>query len=277
MILQFFLFRILAVVCQVQLVSVFQPLFAFPQLLYVASGKAHFYFDGKEEIVSAGNMVLYRPKEEQRYYYYGADHPEVYWVHFTGNNVKNILRKYGIADGVHVIYSGVSMEYKHLYMNMIEELQLRKEDYEELLVYYFMQLLILLHRQILVKPHKKNPMIMDDMAQAVDYFRMHYNKQINIEKYAASKNISVSWFIQNFKQYTNTTPAQYIQNLRLSNAKSLLETTNYNVTEISNLVGYENPLYFSRFFRKQFGASPSQFRKQLRQNEENQMTEPEKK
>ena len=247
------------------------------QLLYVASGKAHFYFDGKEEIVSAGNMVLYRPKEEQRYYYYGADHPEVYWVHFTGNNVKNILRKYGIADGVHVIYSGVSMEYKHLYMNMIEELQLRKEDYEELLVYYFMQLFILLHRQILVKPHKKNPMIMDDMAQAVDYFRMHYNKQINIEKYAASKNISVSWFIQNFKQYTNTTPAQYIQNLRLSNAKSLLETTNYNVTEISNLVGYENPLYFSRFFRKQFGASPSQFRKQLRQNEENQMTEPEKK
>ena len=209
--------------------------------------------------------------------YYGADHPEVYWVHFTGNNVKNILRKYGIADGVHVIYSGVSMEYKHLYMNMIEELQLRKEDYEELLVYYFMQLLILLHRQILIKPHKKNPMIMDDMAQAVDYFRMHYNKQINIEKYAASKNISVSWFIQNFKQYTNTTPAQYIQNLRLSNAKSLLETTNYNVTEISNLVGYENPLYFSRFFRKQFGASPSQFRKQLRQNEENQMTEPEKK
>ena len=120
-------------------------------------------------------------------------------------------------------------------------------------------------------------MIMDDMAQAVDYFRMHYNKQINIEKYAASKNISVSWFIQNFKQYTNTTPAQYIQNLRLSNAKSLLETTNYNVTEISNLVGYENPLYFSRFFRKQFGASPSQFRKQLRRNEENQMTEPEKK
>ena len=111
---------------------------------------------------------------------------------------------------------------------------------------------------------------MDDMAQAVDYFRMHYNKQINIEKYAASKNISVSWFIQNFKQYTNTTPAQYIQNLRLSNAKSLLETTNYNVTEISNLVGYENPLYFSRFFRKQFGASPSQFRKQLEQNAEKQ-------
>ena len=167
------------------------------QLLYVASGKAHFYFDGKEEIVSAGNMVLYRPKEEQRYYYYGADHPEVYWVHFTGNNVKNILRKYGIADGVHVIYSGVSMEYKHLYMNMIEELQLRKEDYEELLVYYFMQLLILLHRQILVKPHKKNPMIMDDMA-------MHKFESCIIIRYCLA-----------FKQQP------YIQPLRLKNYSTI--------------------------------------------------------
>ena len=238
------------------------------QLLYIASGKAHFYFNGKEQVVSAGNMVLYRPKEEQRYYYYGAEHPEVYWVHFTGNNVKNILRKYGIADDVHVICSGISMEYKQLYQNMIQELQLKQEDYEELLVNYLRQLFILIHRQFLSKPRKKNPMIMDDMAQAVEYFRTHYNKPVSIEDYAASHNISVSWFIQNFKQYTNTTPAQYVQLLRTTNAKSLLETTNYNISEISNLVGYENPLYFSRFFKKQFGVSPSQFRKQLLINEE---------
>lgn len=60
------------------------------QLLYIASGKVHFYFNGKEEVISAGNMVLYRPKEPQRYYYYGKDHTEVYWVHFTGSNVKNM-------------------------------------------------------------------------------------------------------------------------------------------------------------------------------------------
>ena len=48
------------------------------QLLYIASGRAHFYFDGKPTVVEAGNMVLYRPKEEQRYYYYGADQTEVY-------------------------------------------------------------------------------------------------------------------------------------------------------------------------------------------------------
>ena len=233
------------------------------QLLYVAFGKAQFYFSGEEKIISAGNMVLYRPKEEQRYYYYAAEQPEIYWVHFTGNNGKNILRKYGITDDTSVIYSGVSMEYKRLYLSMIQELQMKREDYEELLVHYFMQLLISIHRQILVKPRKKNLMLMDEMDRAVDYFREHYNEAISIEAYAADQNISVGWFIQNFKQYTQTTPAQYIQSLRITNAKLLLETTNYNVSEISNLVGYENPLYFSRLFKKQCGMSPVQFRKQL--------------
>lgn len=37
------------------------------QLLYIASGKAHFHSDGKEEIVTAGHMVIYRPKEPQKF------------------------------------------------------------------------------------------------------------------------------------------------------------------------------------------------------------------
>ena len=155
------------------------------------------------------------------------------------------------------------------FMSMIEELNLQRIDYEEMLINYFMILLISLHRIALQKPRKKNLQNMNDIEQAAQYFRMHYNKPISIEDYAVSHNMSISWFIQNFRQYANTTPAQYVQSLRLTNAKMLLETTNYNITEIANLVGYENPLYFSRFFRKQCGMSPSQFRKQLVLNAEN--------
>lgn len=155
------------------------------------------------------------------------------------------------------------------FMSMIEELNLQRIDYEEMLINYFTILLISLHRIALQKPRKKSLQNMNDMEQAAQYFRMHYNKPISIEDYAVSHNMSISWFIQNFRQYANTTPAQYVQSLRLTNAKMLLETTNYNITEIANLVGYENPLYFSRFFRKQCGMSPSQFRKQLVLNAEN--------
>ena len=101
-------------------------------------------------------MVLYRPREEQRYYY-GADQTEVYWVHFTGNNVKNFLRRYGIADDTRIIYTGISIEYKNLFMSMIEELNLQRIDYEEMLINYFTILLISLHRIALQKPRKKGP------------------------------------------------------------------------------------------------------------------------
>ena len=66
------------------------------QLLYVASGKAHFYFNGKEQEVIAGHMVLFQPWQEQHYEYFAKDKPEVYWVHFTGGDVKNILRRHEI-------------------------------------------------------------------------------------------------------------------------------------------------------------------------------------
>lgn len=233
------------------------------QILYVASGKAHFYFNGVEQIVSAGNMVLYRPKEEQRYYYYGIDHTEVYWVHFTGNNVKNLLRKYGIADDVRVIHTGTSLEYKQIFLQMIQELKLCKDDYEELLVNHLQHLLILIHRVINAKPRGKNHMLMEEMDAAVRHFHKNYNQTISIEDYAISQHMSVSWFIRNFKEYTNATPAQYLLSLRISNAQTLLETTSYNVTEVANIVGYDNPLYFSRIFKKQSGMSPSEFRKQL--------------
>lgn len=235
------------------------------QILYVASGKAHFYFDGEETIVHAGNMVLYRPKEEQRYYYYGVDQTEVYWVHFTGNNVKNILRKYGLTDDMHVIHTGTSLEFKRIFQEMIKELKLCKDDYEEMLVNYLKMLLILIHRMINDEPRGKNLHLMAEMDSAVRYFHENYHKPINIEEFAASNHMSVSWFIRNFKTYTGSTPAQYLLSLRLSNAQTLLETTSYNITEIADIVGYDNPLYFSRIFRKQFGMSPTEFRNQTKQ------------
>ena len=85
--------------------------------------------------------------------------------------------------------------------------------------------------------------------------------------------MSVSWFIRNFREYTGSTPTQYILSLRISNAQSLLENTSCNITEIAEIVGYDNPLYFSRLFKKQSGMSPSAFRRQLRISDESDETD----
>ncbi len=236
------------------------------QILYIASGKAHFYFDSSSEstIVTAGHMVIYRPKEPQRYIYYGVDQTEVYWVHFTGSNVKNILRSYGIKDNMRIIPTGTSLEYTRIFKQMIQELQRCQTDYKELLTLLLRQILISIHRQLTNEHKLRNEYLDKEIELAIQYFNDNYNTEINIEAYAASRGMSVSWFIRNFKQYTNTTPMQYIVSIRITNAQVLLETTNYNITEIGSIIGYDNPLYFSRIFRKQKGVSPSEYRNQCR-------------
>lgn len=233
------------------------------QLLYIASGIAHFYFDNEEKdtIVPAGHMVLYRPKEPQRYVYYGNEQTEVYWVHFTGSSVKKILAGYGITNNMRVLPTGTSLDYARIFKQMIYELQRCQTHYPEILTLLLRQLFILIHRQLTRDHTRKNDYLEEEMALAMQFFNDNYNTEVNIEEYASARGMSVSWFIRSFKQYAHTTPMQYLVSRRITNAQMLLETTNYNITEIGQIVGYDNPLYFSRIFRKQKGMSPSDYRR----------------
>lgn len=231
------------------------------QILYVANGKTHFWFDGKEEIVCAGYMVLYKPEEIQKYVYYLEDNPEVFWIHFTGSDVKSILAYHGISLDEHVFYCGVLPDYKALFRKIIQELQLCRYGYEDYIASLFNDILLLVDRQQ-HEQKKTTGNVQEQIERAAAYFNENYNTKISIDDYAESLHISTNWFIHNFKQYAGMSPAQYILSLRMVNAQSLLERTTYNIKEISEIVGYENPLYFSRVFKKEIGKSPAQYRKE---------------
>ena len=233
------------------------------QLLYVASGKTVFYFNGEPKEVAAGHMVLFQPKQEQHYEYFAVDRPEVYWVHFTGSDVRNILKHYDIPLDRHVIYSGSSATYAYLFKEMIHELQTCRTGFEELLEMYLRQIFLLVQRSWEERKPTVSSYLQEEIDYARKYFNEHYNEDISIEEYAQSRGMRVSWFLRNFKQMTMKSPMQYILTIRINNAVSLLETTDYNVTEISTIIGYDNPLYFSRIFKKQKGVSPSDYRKML--------------
>lgn len=239
------------------------------QILYVASGKAHFWFNGIEEIVDSGHMVLYKPKEVQKYVYYVEDHPEVFWIHFTGYDVKNILEYHGISLNQHVFYSGTLPEYKMSFRKIIRELQQCEYGYEDYIASSFNNILLLVSRQ---QQNGENytVTIPEEIEMAVSYFNENYNTKISVAQYAESLHISTNWFIRNFKQHMKMSPAQYLLSLRMVNAQSLLENTDYSVGEIAEIVGYDNQLYFSRVFKKEYGISPAQYRKRA----ENQSAAP---
>lgn len=232
------------------------------QLIYISAGKGHFFLNGEDVTVPAGHMVLYRPKEMQRYVYYGTDQTEVFWVHFTGSEVKKILREYHIPLSDHIFYSGKSPEYQKVFRRMIKELQLCRPHYEELLTMLLRQLFIIIDRH-LNSTHPLSGRVQQELDQAIQFFTEHYKEEINIEAYAASLHKSPGWFIRSFRMYTGVTPMQYIISARIAHAQSLLQSSEYNVTEVAAMVGYENPLYFSRLFKRQTGVAPSEYKKHI--------------
>ena len=229
------------------------------QLLYISAGRAFFCLDGQRKEIPAGHMVLYRPGESQQYYYYAEDSPEVYWIHFSGYEVPQILDKIGFT-GTHVLFCGMSFHYPELFRQIILELQLKRPCFEELLCYYLRHIFTEIHRSQLESTADKYRN-QNYMEKAVHFFNEYFTQDISVEEYAAGQHMSISWFIRCFKQYMGMTPMQYITSIRINKAKELLKNTDYSIQEISSLSGYENPLYFSRIFRKQTGFSPSHYRK----------------
>lgn len=235
------------------------------QIIYIAAGKGHFILDGKEVIVPAGSMVLFQPKQVQDYFYLGKDKTQVWFVHFTGREVRNILRHYEIPTDGYILHTGISREYEDLFRRMRDELVRCSWGYEEMLTYLFRELLMTMHRRMTENAPRVSGFIQDEIDRARAFFDEHYNEEISIEQYAVSRNMSTSWFNRSFRSAVGTSPMQYILDVRIRNAQTLLETTDYSVTSIAALVGYENPMYFSRLFRKAKGLSPSKYRKTFRE------------
>lgn len=232
------------------------------QLIYLASGKGYFYFDSNTPtVLEAGNMVLYHPQEPQKYIFYAKDQPDVYWIHFTGSDIDELIKGYGINPHNNVIFSSVHPDYINLFKMIIWELQLQTDFFEDAASMYFKQLLIMLGRFNQKKSFSVKNVSTIEIEEAVSYFYEHYSENINVEEYVGNLCISNSSFYRKFKLYTGMTPLQYILDVRMSNAKRLLETTDYSINEIAYIIGYDNSLYFSRLFHKHIGLSPKEYRK----------------
>ena len=235
------------------------------QIIYIAAGEGHFILNGQEVVVPAGNMVLYQPKQQQKYFYYGKDRTQVWFVHFTGRQVKSILKHYEIPLDGYILHTGISREYEDCFRKMRDELIKCSWGYEEMLTYLFRELMLLIHRRMTEAMPQVSGFIQEEIERAKDYFEEHYNEEISIEQYAASRSMSTSWFNRSFRGAVGTSPMKDILDIRIRNAQVLLETTDYSIANIAAVIGYDNPMYFSRMFRKAKGMSPAKYRKTYRE------------
>lgn len=92
-----------------------------------------------------------------------------------------------------------------------------------------------------------------------EYLEAHYAEEITLEDVAARVNISPQYFSKLLKKTTGFNFIDWLSMLRVKKAKELLTDTNLTVKEVCFLVGYKDPNYFSRIFKKRIGITPSEF------------------
>jgi AraC-like DNA-binding protein len=106
----------------------------------------------------------------------------------------------------------------------------------------------------------------DAIKAPVEYVRKNYHTDITVHQLADLAFLSVSALERRFKKYLAKTPKQFINEIRLENARRLLIETKLPIVEIAFRCGFSEHSYFSRQFKTLFGILPSQIRESLYQH-----------
>ncbi len=96
-----------------------------------------------------------------------------------------------------------------------------------------------------------------------EYLENHYTEDISLDDIAAQVNISPQYFSKLIKKTTGFNFIDWLSMLRVRKAKELLTNSNLTVKEVCFMVGYKDPNYFSRIFKKRNGMTPSEYVKSL--------------
>ncbi len=111
----------------------------------------------------------------------------------------------------------------------------------------------------------------ETLVSIIRYLRSNYGKEINLKTVADQFQMNPLYLGRLFKSETGICFTDYVNNLRIRKAKQLLLDTNLTTRQIAEAVGYLNTNYFFPIFKRQVGLSPTEFRKQIK--EESQPTE----
>ena len=94
---------------------------------------------------------------------------------------------------------------------------------------------------------------------AIDYIKENYNKNISLDDVSRVVDISPYYFSKLFKEEVGEGFVEYVTNIRIEKAKELLKS-NMPMKEICSMVGYSDPNYFSRTFKKNVGVTPTEYK-----------------
>ena len=219
-------------------------------LHYVLSGNG--FFNGMP--VGSGQGFLMRPMEPVEYHPDPEKPWNYFWLCFDGPAARQICDQYILADEKGIF----TYNFPQIITQKISQLTDRESNLGNLYALAVFYGILANHEEI---PVGNNPYV----DGAVAYIRANFHRPLSVDEIAKTCGINDRYLYNLFVKHLGVSPKQYLNKIRLDNAKQLLTNSDSTVTEVAFSVGFPDVLSFSRFFAKHTDMSPTAYRNRILQ------------
>ncbi len=234
-------------------------------ILFVKNGTLSFEYKNKKCVLDKNSLIICCPGEYSKYYF-GSAYSESYYISFGGTRIPELFEDCNIHSGIYRCENSVKV------LRMFEKLikacetasnyrkSKKSQTQVKCKIIKAFSFLVAFICEISegINVISPNPTV---VAQTMDEIHSHYNERIPLEEIAKKNGITKQKLIQLFQEDAHLTPNKYQKMLQIERAKQLLISSNMNITEIAQRIGFSDPLYFSRIFKDYTSYSPTNYRK----------------
>ena len=228
-------------------------------LLYCQSGQATLTVNDKSNTIKRGDIVIISPEHDFHYQAKKQSGHQAYWVSFTGSLATDFAERLlmKMDDGVaHVgILNNIIAD-----LELLLELGQRGYTATNVIhaVHVLQQSLSFLALQLRLSAFQSNSSF--DLEDVETLMRNNLHQELNLDTLAHYSQLSKFHFAKKFKELTDTSPIQHFINMKIQQACIRLDSSSAPIKQIGEELGYSDPYYFSRIFKKTVGMSPKQYR-----------------
>ncbi len=232
-------------------------------LHFIKKGKGEFRTESDSYSLEAGQGFMISPDKISSYKA-DEDDPWVYfWIGFGGLDADRYMRDIGITPE-NPVFSFEDWEpFENIYNNLRVLDKSLLSDRLKMLGNLFMLIAEMAENvsQLDIKRKVIYNSKEEYVKNAVGYIEQNFSGKLNISEIVKFVGLNRSYFGVIFKEIMKMSPIDYLVSYRIDRAKKYLLNDSMNIGDVSRSVGYDDPLAFSKIFKKKVGVSPGEFRK----------------
>lgn len=230
-------------------------------LLFSSTGTARLMLNQECSEIHNAQILLIRPDQPHVFESITSNPWNFYWLHFSGELAEEYADMLQLDESCPLQHIGNTDDWIRQFQILFNIISKGVTDQE--LVEGSVQLaqLLSLTGNLRRNNNRKSRHTEQRIQQSIEFMNRNFTKSITLENMAEKACLSVPQYGALFRKYTGTSPARYLREIRLRRACEQLKNTALPVSSISQEVGFDDPYYFSRLFKRNIGTTPTEFRK----------------